>query len=860
MSQVNLGTPSSITLDFDGSGANLMTFLTIPANATVLDGARMQDSASPATKVATIRSGYRSVGWWGHAATYNIIYETDSGSDFTTEDTILVDGESFPLLACNTIIDTGDTVFNNVRKLLVGMRGMMPYAQGEYLLQIEGSASSVFSFDTSHIIGGISVQAPRKKDKYNKVIAKFVNPNAHWKEDLAIYPPSGESPDIEAQLLAEDNGTPLIKEVTLDTVTNYYQAYDIARIILLKSRHNLRINFVSTSEALELSVGDVIDITYASFSWTAKEFRITKMGLGDGGEVSISAEEHVDADYTYEGTTIDLLQNHENRQDSENGSLCYGSLSLETAVVNSPLDTFSSSTLVTVPMDTALLQFPTGMTNDLTNDGVVIDGTAVYRVDFRVAFQADVDASSPQADRTYFVALYNATDDFRIRARSFTAGATDTSFVAEGRFLVEIDELSEGDLLVLKLGGQESDSFTGVQFDSAEFTLECVGSLPVVPCENAYDAYIRNTVQPNLWIPGCYGIGNAAPGGPGINATKLTCAFTAFNHVVRGTFTGAGKLIDGSGGHLQDFLSTVSTSDWEQYEFGLGASTFNYALGTVSITGPSSNPGGSRDLAYKLADMDTRPGHGVNWTADIRAGYVAASEPGDDSSKVSIFTFNQSPSIYDSGYVDHSTVPLNNPESDWVCSGGLELDSKLFADWDAYNGAQGWCTHFYSIVGHGGAMWYWTEQTWSNNDSYSLGFIMDYVQTRFSLSAPDEQTIYSSSESSARGIRVFYDAGTLKVTHDSTTHTIGPATGHVVLTFNDSTGDLKMYVDGVLDTTKPSVGIPSDVLEADYEAIGMQEPSLSSNWYPILNPWQHLFHVDRVLSDAEILALYNSAD
>jgi predicted phage tail protein len=211
-------------------------------------------------------------------------------------------GATGKLFTCNTVLDTSKTLFDNLNILLLGCRGFLPYSQGEYRLKIDGSSSSQFAFTTDHIIGGISIQGESKSDKYNRVTVKFPNPDANWQPDTAIWPAAGSTE--ETAYLAADGGILLQEEIELDTITSYYQARDLARILLLRSRSGITCAIKVTSEALQLEIADVITVTHPTPGWNAKPFQIMGMQLNDDGTVDIALLEYDSTIYTWEVGTV----------------------------------------------------------------------------------------------------------------------------------------------------------------------------------------------------------------------------------------------------------------------------------------------------------------------------------------------------------------------------------------------------------------------------------------------------------------------------------------------------------------------------------------------------------------------------
>jgi len=205
------------------------------------------------------------------------------------------------IFECNAVIDTNKTLINNVKSLLSGMRGLMPYQQGRYGLIVEDEGSPTFNFNESHIIDGMTIRSESKKTKFNRIIATFPNPAANWQMDQIEYPAAGSSE--EAGYLAEDGGIELVNQMDLPCTTNIYTAQDIASIALKRSRNALTVSFSATSEALNAAIGDVVSVTHSTPSWDAKTFRVQKLTLNPDGTVNVSLVEHQDSIYPWSSKT-----------------------------------------------------------------------------------------------------------------------------------------------------------------------------------------------------------------------------------------------------------------------------------------------------------------------------------------------------------------------------------------------------------------------------------------------------------------------------------------------------------------------------------------------------------------------------
>ncbi len=211
-------------------------------------------------------------------------------------------GPDISLFSCNGVFPTDSTVFDNVKTFLGNMRGIMAYEYGQYKLKIDKPESSTFDLTPDNILSDIKITSNSKNKKYNKVTAKFTNPDANWQEDTAIWPPAGSTE--ETTFLAADNNQELATEITLSNTTNFYAARDLARIVCLASRDaGLQIELTATSEAFNIAVGDVVRLEQPSLGWTGaarKLARVSSMQLQDSGEVDLQLQEYSASVYTWD--------------------------------------------------------------------------------------------------------------------------------------------------------------------------------------------------------------------------------------------------------------------------------------------------------------------------------------------------------------------------------------------------------------------------------------------------------------------------------------------------------------------------------------------------------------------------------
>jgi hypothetical protein len=212
-------------------------------------------------------------------------------------------------MTCCAVIDTRQKLIDNVKVLVGGCRGMMPYVQGRYKLIVEdgGNATDItsatiniaYDVDKSEIVGGITLTGETKGTKYNQVIVNYVDPNIDFTVQQAVYRVSGD--------LTVDQDEELTGEFTFGTISSPYIAKFMAESIYKKSRNQSGIELTATQELMDVIPGDIIRITDTVLNLSNKTFRVVNMKLNVDGTISMSCTEHVATNYPYvPGPQIDI--------------------------------------------------------------------------------------------------------------------------------------------------------------------------------------------------------------------------------------------------------------------------------------------------------------------------------------------------------------------------------------------------------------------------------------------------------------------------------------------------------------------------------------------------------------------------
>ena len=211
--------------------------------------------------------------------------------------------DQIDLIDSHAVIDTSQKIIDNTKKFLTGSRAFLNYHAGKYQVTVETSGSASITLTEDNIIGGIGVSSKNKNERYNRVIVTFVNPDKNYQVDEAQFPPVDETgqatADQHATMKTADGGILLEGRFDMPTITNPYQAQEMAEIILRRSRSSLDVTLTADANAMELVVGDIVNITHATPSFSAKPFRVLSTTINGDSTVSLQLTEHQDSYYTF---------------------------------------------------------------------------------------------------------------------------------------------------------------------------------------------------------------------------------------------------------------------------------------------------------------------------------------------------------------------------------------------------------------------------------------------------------------------------------------------------------------------------------------------------------------------------------
>ena len=287
-------------------GVNGTTAQAVSSGQTILQENLSVQSASYSTNPAWVLLDYLTSERYGKGLSINEINLQsfyDASQVCETQVTPYSGGSDINIFDINTALDTSKNIIENVRELLKGCRGYLPYNAGKYNLIIETTGTATVTLTEDDIIGGYSLSTPPKNERYNRVIVGFVDPSRNFQVNEIQWPPVDDSglpsSDQHATMKAQDGGFLLEGRFNFTTLTNQYQAEEMAEVILRRSREALSLGLNINFNAYDLSIGEIVNITHSSMGFSAKPFRVIGITFNQDFTIGLSLVEHQDSHYTW---------------------------------------------------------------------------------------------------------------------------------------------------------------------------------------------------------------------------------------------------------------------------------------------------------------------------------------------------------------------------------------------------------------------------------------------------------------------------------------------------------------------------------------------------------------------------------
>lgn len=247
----------------------------------------------------------------------NLIYwgssENDIGSVWYAaqkcDETIKALGGDQPRYAIDTVIDTTMTASTVLEEMAETISGRIVFFEGKWRILPGVWVAPVLELTEEDLRGPIEIQTNiGKRDRINAVKGKFMNA-------YNLYDPS-DFPPITNALYEDQDGGILWDDLTLNMTIEPNQAQRIAKIRLEKNRQSISVSAEFGLRALQLTIGDNLELTLPNYGWSQKTFEVKDFALNysedEGLSVQLSLHETASGIFDWNDgfeTALDLAPN-----------------------------------------------------------------------------------------------------------------------------------------------------------------------------------------------------------------------------------------------------------------------------------------------------------------------------------------------------------------------------------------------------------------------------------------------------------------------------------------------------------------------------------------------------------------------
>ena len=177
------------------------------------------------------------------------------------------DPQTQPRYRINGVIDTGQSILQNVDQIMTASDSWMQYnaESGQWGVIVNKPETTSFAFNDSNIVGSIVVGSVDIAQTPNQVEAKFPDSTNRdqWNYVYEVVPP---------ELLYPNE--PVNKQtINYNLANNSVQALYLANRTLEQAREDLLVTINTTYNGIQILAGDVVSVTNSAYGWDHKLFR-----------------------------------------------------------------------------------------------------------------------------------------------------------------------------------------------------------------------------------------------------------------------------------------------------------------------------------------------------------------------------------------------------------------------------------------------------------------------------------------------------------------------------------------------------------------------------------------------------------
>jgi len=206
--------------------------------------------------------------------------------------------KSQPRYTTNGVISLEDRPIDIATDLIVPTAGALTYMQGKYAA-FAGAyyGPATISLNEDDLRDKMVIRPrPGKSDIHNGVRGTFAD------RDNGFLP-TDFPPIINSVFLQNDKNEKIFKDVEFPFITDTWRAQRIAKLINIRDREGLVVEYPAKLTALQIAIMDVIKVSNERLQWTDKEFEVLGWKLTEDGGVDLLLKETAASIYSFNADT-----------------------------------------------------------------------------------------------------------------------------------------------------------------------------------------------------------------------------------------------------------------------------------------------------------------------------------------------------------------------------------------------------------------------------------------------------------------------------------------------------------------------------------------------------------------------------
>jgi len=227
------------------------------------------------------------------------------------EDVTLSDSGTEKRYEINGVLSLDRSPQDILADMVASCAGTLFWGQGQWQLVVGAYSTPVKSFTLDDFRSEVTLETkPSRRDNFNIVRGMFNNAEDDWRR--ADYPEVRSS-----TFISDDSGVENVLDFPLPFTTSAIAAQRIAKMTLFRARESMTLSAKFSLKALEVQVGDIIEITNSRYGFSAKDFEVIGWRLEasrDSGELSVglTLRETSSAAFSWNAEEADLKSNDSN--------------------------------------------------------------------------------------------------------------------------------------------------------------------------------------------------------------------------------------------------------------------------------------------------------------------------------------------------------------------------------------------------------------------------------------------------------------------------------------------------------------------------------------------------------------------